>query len=203
MNPIPETEDMNKYLRSSEIIDFEDKNIQKTANELSKGIDDEIQLIKNVYEFVRDCVSHSLDIQSDAVIYIASDVLKYEKGLCFGKSHLLAAILRRLNIPTGFCYQKLEFDQGFGLHGLNAVYIHSIDRWIRLDARGNKEVINAQFSFEKENLAYSPNKEKEEFNFQAIYSYPNKKVIEILKNSKNLNDALKKVIETDWLTYLE
>ena len=89
-----ETDDMYKYLVSSEIIDFEDTNTQQIAKSLSDGVKDEIKLIKTVYEFVRDNISHSLDIESDIVTYKASDVLKHKQGLCFAKSHLLAAILR-------------------------------------------------------------------------------------------------------------
>jgi transglutaminase-like putative cysteine protease len=194
-----ETDDMYKYLVSSEIIDFEDTNTQQIAKSLSDGVKDEIKLIKTVYEFVRDNILHSLDIESDIVTYKASDVLKRKQGLCFAKSHLLAAILRLLNVPTGFCYQKLEFDEGFGLHGLNAVFISSLDKWIRLDARGNKNGINAQFSLDNEILAYSPIKEKEEVDFPTICAEPNKKVIEILKGSKNLKDAVEKIMATEWI----
>ena len=195
----PEISNMARYLASSEIIDFENLDIQKTAVYLSKDVEDEIQLIKTVYEFVRDDISHSVDIGSNKVIFRASDVLKYKHGLCFANSHLLAAILRYLGVPTGFCYQKLEFDGKMGLHGLNAVFIESIDKWIRLDARGNENGINAQFSIDNEYLAYSPRKEKNEVDFRVIYAEPNKKVVEILNNSKNLNEALDSVFNTEWL----
>jgi transglutaminase-like putative cysteine protease len=199
----PEIDDINKYLNSSEIIDFEDKDIQKTTMDLSRGIEDEIQMIKTVYEFVRDDISHSIDIGSNKVTYKASDVLKYGHGLCFANSHLFAAILRSLNIPTGFCYQKLEFDDGFGLHGLNVVFIGSINKWIRLDARGNRNGINAQFSLDKEILAYLVNKDKGEVDFPTIYAEPNKTVIEILQNSQNLRDVIDNVLTTEWLDLLE
>ena len=43
----------------------------------------------------------------------------------------------------GFCYQKLYAEDGeeayMAIHGLNAVFLSSIGRWVRLDARGNKE----------------------------------------------------------------
>ena len=59
------------------------------------------------------------------------------------KAYLLAAILRNLGIPTGFCYQKLILDveekPWLVIHGLNAIYLKSVSKWIRVDARGNKE----------------------------------------------------------------
>ena len=206
---------MARYLASSEIIDFENLDIQKTAVYLSKDVEDEIQLIKTVYEFVRDDISHSVDIGSSDltckafenrrfsmpqnVVLKASDVLKYKHGLCFANSHLLAAILRYLRVPTGFCYQKLEFDGKMGLHGLNAVFIESIDKWIRLDARGNENGINAQFSIDNEYLAYSPREEKNEVDFPIIYAEPDKRVINILSGSKDLTEALDKIFNTEWL----
>ncbi|MEN6551663.1 MAG: transglutaminase-like domain-containing protein [Methanobacterium sp.] len=199
MQLTPETSDMARYIASSEIIDFENLDIQKTAVYLSKGINDEIQLIKTVYEFVRDYISHSADIGSDNVTCNASDVLKYKHGLCFANSHLLAAILRYLGVPTGFCYQKLEFDGKMGLHGLNAVFIESIDKWIRLDARGNENGINARFSIDEEYLAYLPEEEKNEVDFRVIYAEPDKGVVEILMQSRNLTEALDKIFNTNWL----
>ncbi len=195
----PETSNMARYLASSEIIDFENLDIQKKALYLSKDIEDEIQLIKTVYEFVRDDISHSVDIGRDNVTCKASDVLKYEHGLCFANSHLLAAILRYLGVPTGFCYQKLEFDGKFGLHGLNAVFIKSLNKWIRLDARGNENGINARFSIDEEYLAYLPEEEKNEVDFKVIYAEPDKRVVEILRQSRNLNEALDKIFNTSWL----
>lgn len=195
---IPETNDLNKYLNSSDFIDYEDIDIQKTAVILSKDIKGEIKVIKTVYEFVRDDISHSMDIDSKFITVKASDVLKYKQGLCFAKSHLLAAILRFLKIPTGFCYQKLEFEEGFGLHGLNAVFIRVLDKWIRLDSRGNKRGIDAQFSLNKEILAYTPRPENGEIDYPIIYPLPNRRVLEILKESENLTKAVEKVNETEW-----
>ena len=68
-------------------------------------------------------------------------------GICWAKSNLFAALLRANNIPAGICYQRLTLgdtpDTGYCIHALNAVYIKSINKWIRLDARGNKNGINA------------------------------------------------------------
>ena len=198
MQLTPETSDMARYLASSEIIDFENLDIQKTAVYLSKGIEDEIQLIKTVYEFVRDYISHSADIGSDNVTCNASDVLKYKHGLCFANSHLLAAILRYLGVPTGFCYQKLEFDGNMGLHGLNAVFIRSLNKWIRLDARGMKTGLMLGLAL-MENILLTYQKKKNEVDFRVIYAEPDKRVVEILMQSRNLNEALDKIFNTNWL----
>ena len=198
MQLILQSSKLSFYLQCSEVIDCNNVFIKRKASELSGGIENEIELVKTVYEFVRDKISHSSDIGEDRITYKSSDVLKYKHGLCFAKSHLLAAILRNLGIPTGFCYQKLQFDDQLGLHGLNGVFIKSIGRWIRLDARGNENGINAVFSLEKEFLAYSPRVEKGEVDFLNLYAEPNEKVIQILENSLNLTEALENVFNTNW-----
>ena len=72
--------------------------------------------------------------------------------------NLLAALLRSQQIPTGFCYQRLMLfdtpEKGYCIHALNAVYFTSLNKWVRLDARGNKEGIDAQFSMDKEFLSF-------------------------------------------------
>ena len=72
------------------------------------------------------------------------------------------------------------------LHGLNAVYIEERNKWIRLDARGNKSGIDAQFSLEQEKLAFTVRVEKGEEDIPIIFAYPDENVIKALKNNKNL-----------------
>lgn len=203
MEFITQSNNLNDYLECSEVIGCNNLEIQGIARNLSQGAENEIELVKTTYEFVRDEIRHSSDAGKSNVTCKASDVLKYKHGLCFANSHLLAAILRALDKSfghsTGFCYQKLEFEVGFELHGLNAVFIKSIHKWIRLDARGNEGSVNAQFSLDKEILAYPVDEEKGEVNFPTIYSEPNEKVIEILKGSRSLTEAVEKIISTDWL----
>jgi transglutaminase-like putative cysteine protease len=185
-------ENMDEYLTYSEVIDFDNEIIIQKALELSKDAENNIQKTKKIYEFVRDKISHSSDINSNDVVYKASDVLREGHGLCFGKSHLLAALLRCEDIPTGFCYQKLSTDHGKIFHGLNGVFIH--EKWFRLDARGNVGEINAQFSLNEEKLAYIP-QEMGDVDYPHIYSNPCPEIIEILKNNSKLDEAINKIID--------
>ena len=123
---IIEKKDLNEYLKPSAIIDFEDEKIIECAKSLVEEVDDEELRIKTVYEFVRDKIHHTFDIKGNVITCKASDVLKYGQGICYAKSHLLAALLRSLGIPTGFCYQKLLFSDEIPklvFHGLNAVIL--------------------------------------------------------------------------------
>ncbi len=179
---------IDQYLKEDNIIDFGNEIITQLADVLYQEADSEVAYIKRVYEFVRDNVSHSADINEDIITCSASEVLKERHGICFAKSHLLAALLRCKSIPTGFCYQKLFLDDETApvliYHGLNGVYINEHKKWIRLDARGNKEGVNAQFSLYEEYLAYPIRTEKGEEDGFTIYPNLDTKVLERLRNYK-------------------
>ena len=147
--------------------------------------------IKYTFEWVRDEIPHSKDINSDIVSCTASEVLKAGTGICFAKSHLLAALLRANRIPSGFCYQVLRRDppfQGLVLHGLNGIFIEDTNKWVRVDPRGNTGSCNAQFDIEKEQLAYSTNKDLGEFIYETVFTNPDPNVITVLKRFKNRNE---------------
>jgi transglutaminase-like putative cysteine protease len=108
------------------------------------------------FEFVRDAIRHSVDYRLNPVTCRASDVLHFRTGYCYAKSHLLAALLRANGIPAGLCYQRLSMDNDgapYCLHGLNAVYLQQ-HGWYRIDPRGNKAGIDAQFVPPQERLAF-------------------------------------------------
>jgi transglutaminase-like putative cysteine protease len=184
-----ESNNLEDYLKKSEVIDYDNKLIVEKCLELQKGIDDEISLIKKVYEFVRDEIHHSGDISAQEVTCKASEVLESGHGICCAKAHLLAAMLRYSGIPAGFCYQKLcSGQEGINskvLHGLNAVYLKDLGKWVRLDARGNKPGIDAQFSIYGEKIAWPVNKELGEEDHPVIFKEPNQIVVEVLKKSKD------------------
>ena len=182
------TDNIEEYLKKDGVVNYENVNIIQLADLLWSNADSDVDYIKRAYEFVRDNISHSADINEDLLTCSASEVLAAGHGICFAKSHLLAALLRCKSIPTGFCYQKLILDDETApiliYHGLNGVYIKEYKMWIRLDARGNKEGVNAQFSLEREQLAFPIRHEKGEEDGFVIYPAPDSKVLEKFKNNK-------------------
>ena len=188
MKILPYTTSLSDYLKEDDVIDYSDEYITQLADELYKKADSETEYIKAAFVFVRDEVSHSADINEDMITCSASEVLIARHGICFAKSHLLAALLRCKSIPTGFCYQKLTFGDETSpvlvYHGLNGVYLNEYKKWIRLDARGNKGKINAQFSIDEEQLAYLVRTEKDEEDGLVIYPAPDVKILEKLRNNK-------------------
>lgn len=188
MNIIPFSDEMDKYLKADDVIDFGNEEITQLADALFQKADSELDYIKIAYEFVRDHIFHSADKNEDMLTCTASEVLKAGHGICFAKSHLLAALLRCKSIPTGFCYQKLILDDETApvliYHGLNGVYLKEYKKWIRLDARGNKTGVNAQFSIETEQLAFPMRPEMGEEDDFVVYPEPDVKVLEKLRGNK-------------------
>ena len=182
------TDNMDEYLKKDDVVNYENVNIIQLVDSLWSNADSDVEYIKKAYEFVRDNISHSADINEDMLTCSASEVLAEGHGICFAKSHLLAALLRCKSIPTGFCYQKLILDDETApillYHGLNGVYIKEYKMWIRLDARGNKEGVNAQFSLESEQLAFPIKAEKGEEDGFVIYPDPDIKILQKFKNNK-------------------
>ncbi len=182
--------DLEPYLVASTYIDCDHSDVKAKAILLAKGLMQKTDIAKACFEFVRDEIKHSLDYKLDAVTCRASDVLKHGTGYCYAKSHLLAALLRANDIPAGLCYQRLTIENDappFSLHGLNAVYLDDFG-WYKIDARGNKPGVNAQFTPPVEKLAF-PIVSEGEFDFEEIWDSPLPQVVECLTTASNHRDV--------------
>jgi transglutaminase-like putative cysteine protease len=180
---------MEAYLKSTEFIDWQDPDISSKADELASGKDDLNDIARACFEWVRDKIKHIDDYNIQTISCSASEVLKSGSGICYAKSHLLAALLRANAIPAGLCYQRLSRDDKgppFCLHGLNAVNLSDFG-WYRIDSRGNKEGVNAQFTPPVEKLAFSAQIDGE-IDFPEILSDPLPVIIEVLRQYKTKDD---------------
>ena len=182
---------LEEYLSESKYINWNNECIRKKAYNLRTNYTNEISIIKASYEFVRDEIKHSWDVQDKRVTKTAAEVLEQGVGICWAKSNLLAALLRANSISTGICYQRLTLgdtpESGYCIHALNAVYIKSLDRWVRLDARGNKTGADAQFDLEHERLAFPVRKNFGEADYDEVYANPSGKLMKVLEEN---TDAL-------------
>lgn len=184
--------DMEEYLKESEVIDWQHPEIMECAKQIASGYETPTAIAKACFEWVRDKIYHSYDYQMSPVTCRASDVLQHKTGYCYAKSHLLAALLRANEIPAGLCYQRLSIDDKgapYSLHGFNAIHLPEVG-WYRVDARGNKEGVNAQFTPPQEQLAFKI-QFSEEADFSAIFSEPLQVVIEALQAQKTWDDMLR------------
>lgn len=181
---------MERFLASTEIIDWESALVTAKASQLAEGCISDIQIAKRCYEFVRDQVRHSWDYKLNPVTCKASDVLMHMTGYCYAKSHLLAALLRANKIPAGLCYQRLIIEgdgQPYCLHGLNAVYLKKYG-WYRVDARGNKPGVRAEFTPPVEQLAFTII-DPGEADLPEIVSEPLLVVIKTLQEHKTIEEV--------------
>lgn len=181
LNSIPSTA-VTPFLAASQYIDFHHPDVAALAQTLSANAVSEHALIQRCFEFVRDEIKHSWDYRLNPVTCKASDVLRHGTGYCYAKSHLLAALLRANGIPAGLCYQRLSVGDGgppYCLHGLNAVFLRD-HGWYRVDARGNKPGVVAEFNPPVESLAY-PIKEAAERDLPEIWAEPLPVVIAVLE----------------------
>ena len=191
------TLEMDQYLESSENIDWQTPSVLAKAKELAGGSQDDQVIAKSCFEFVRDQIKHSWDDQLNPVTIQASEVLLHGTGYCYAKSHLLAALLRANGIPAALCYQRLTIENDrppYCLHGLNAVYLKKFG-WYRIDPRGNKEGVRAEFDPPNEHLAFEIRNEGER-DLDGFYSEPLPEVVQVLSSchdfkevAENLPDA--------------
>jgi transglutaminase-like putative cysteine protease len=182
---------IEQYLQATEIIDWHHPAIQTLAQDIAAPHHTTEAIAQACFEWVRDEIYHSCDYQMNPVTCCASEVLQHRTGYCFAKSHLLAALLRANDIPAGFCYQRLSVhDDGepYSLHGFNAVYLPQFG-WYRIDARGNRDRINAQFTPPQEQLAYTVQLPGEA-DFADILAEPLPIVIKALQTSQTWDEML-------------
>lgn len=195
MKWICESTNLDDYLLELDEVNYSEPIIKRKADELFNSNQTEIEKANVAFEFVRDKIAHSWDIQSKQVTCNASEVLDFKEGICYAKSHLFASLLRSQGIPTGFCYQRLMLfdtpEKGYCIHALNAAYFKSLNKWVRLDARGNKKGIDAQFSIEEEKLAFPINEDLDEKDYPVIYAKPHPKTVAVLEEHTNALEMYK------------
>ncbi|MFD8705368.1 transglutaminase family protein [Kitasatospora sp. NPDC059648] len=167
----PETDDLAAYLAADETIDHRHTELWRLAAELATP--------EAAFHHVRDHVAHSADAGAYSGAFRASEVLAARNAICHGKSHLLAALLRAQGVPAGLCYQRLaDGEGGSALHALNAVQPNG--RWSRLDARGNREGVDAQYDLQTERLAWPVRPELGERDYPGVFATPPAPVLQAL-----------------------
>ena len=185
-------DEKEKYLQESAIINWQHPDIIQCAEKIFSNSKSKLDYIQNSFEYVRDKIQHSWDFKTQVVTCIASQVLEHKTGYCYAKSHLLAALLRTQQIPVGFCYQRLSLEENgppYCIHGLNAVFLPEYG-WYRMDARGNKVNVNAQFAPPVEKLAFKITEEQEK-DLPEIWSEPLPIVVDALQTHQSVEELYK------------
>ena len=215
--PMPETSDLGRYLEDTITVDWQTPAVSERARQLLSQASTPADGAERIFRFVRDAIAHSFDLDLDlerapkfesatqvarrGIACRASEVLALGDGLCYAKSHLLAALLRFAGHPTGFCYARLVDEERpgrFVLHGFNAIYWQPAESWILLDARGNRGEITSDCRFEAPfSLAHVPDLERGEALLPWVFKRPGKRVVDTLERApdfeslrRNLPDRL-------------
>lgn len=183
--PIIQPGSITPYLACSPLVTCTHPEIRTRARDLIQGTQDESEQITKIYHYVRDEIAHSADSGQTKLVWRPVQILTARHALCFGKSHLLVALLRVVGIPAGFCYQRLgKEEESYALHGLAAVWLEDDERWVRLDARGNKPGIDARFiPHGDEQIAYPDVHDPGEWMDPHIYAEPWDSVIRLYELS--------------------
>lgn len=192
MKLILESQKLADYLTEvPNIIEFYTPLVHQKVKWIKAQTNEPIKQAELAFELARDEIQHSFDIESKAVSISAEETLNSCEGICFAKAHLLATLLRAMQIPCGFCYQRVlrkgTLESGYALHGLNAVYLPKIG-WFRLDPRGNKKGVDSQFSIVSEKLAYPIREELGEIDYPNVFTKPLDSVIQSMLNSTSTKE---------------
>lgn len=199
---------MQRFLATSRYIDHDHPLIRTRASALAAEVAgtgdpdaDYLALIRRCFEFVRDEIRHSWDYRANPVTCRASDVLRHATGFCYAKSHLLAALLRANGIPTGLCYQRISLGDGgapYCLHGLNAVFLPR-HGWYRIDPRGNKPGVVADFCPPVERLAFAIQDESE-CDLPEVWAEPLSIVTDVLERYDDIAEVYAHLPDVTLLT---
>ena len=186
---VPERPGLDRYLEDTIIVDWQTPAVLEKARALVGDVADELDRVKAMFGFVRDEISDSLDVETDAVPCSASQVLREGTGLSYAKCHLLVALLRSRGIPAGFGYQRLRSDRpagGFALHGFAAAWLAGREAWVVLDPRGDTDEIHTAVDVEQPSFAYRPDPEAGELSWPTIFARPARRVVDLLDYADSL-----------------
>ena len=189
-----ETEDKNAYLVSTKYMEWQHPLIQQKAAELFSEDMSEVEKIKAAFTFVRDSIPHTGDIGGHDIAHTAVEALEQGHAVCYVKSMLLAALLRSQGIAAGLCYQRLARANDHIIHALNAVYLTDMQKWVRVDARGNLPGKEAEFYVDapdKEQLVFNVRAEMDEVDYPTIYAEPPVVTTKVLEENTDCAEVLK------------
>lgn len=177
----------SEYLQYDKYVNYDHPAVAAKAKELAAKCSSSDQLIQACYYFVRDDIAHTYDNNFSIITISASDVLEASTGISYSKANLLAALLRANNIYTGFCYTRLKHKGGkFAMHALNAVFHPDLNKWIRLDARGNKYGhFKGDYTLDESQLGYHIDAEAGEYEFDDLLAVPLPSTMRVLEQGTN------------------
>ena len=97
--------DLDRYLRTTETVDFDTESVRKKAEEVTRGLETDREKAVALFYFVRDEIKHNPYAPSQYLEeHKASVILERGNGHCQHKSLLLVALSRAVGIPARLGY---------------------------------------------------------------------------------------------------
>ena len=102
-------EKLEKYLRPTSVIDWDNESVKQKAQELTRGLSADGEKAVALYYFVRDQIKHNPYAEGFCPEdYKASVILQRGYGYCQHKALLLAALARAVGIPARLGYADIR-----------------------------------------------------------------------------------------------
>jgi len=111
-------EEMDEYLKPTELCDCDNVELQRKAKEIIKDAGTPKEAALKIFYFVRDEIPWMLD----AWDVKASRTLKKGEGICSNKVNLQVALLRAVSIPARYHQSKVKKE---GLKGVISSFIYN------------------------------------------------------------------------------
>ena len=142
-------DNLNLFLKETKYCNFNNKKIKQLAFEITKGAKSEKDKAITLFYYVRDSILYRVGHWNRK----ATETLVERKGVCTSKSNLLVALLRSLNIPSGYGVMEVRGDEYFGpivpdflkdkiskksVHVYACVYLNNV--WIKCDPSDDKKL---------------------------------------------------------------
>lgn len=185
-HPLPA--DPADFLANGPVVDRTHPDVIALADLLCAASSSPEEDARRCFTWVRDEIRHSWDAGDHAVSVSASETMRNGTGLCYAKAHLLAALLRHRGVPTALCYQRLAHHDGHVVHGLVAVHLDG--RWHRQDPRGSTNGTTAEFSTDREILAWDADPAAGEVDYPRLFIEPAAEVVAALRAADRIDRAL-------------
>jgi len=136
-------QNLEKYLKPTDLMDWEHPVIQEKAAQLFFHKDSPVQKAEPLFDFIRE-IPYAFHISFSAEDYKASAILKANRGFCTQKAILFCTLARCAGIPAGIHFYDIvdytladHFTQFLKTntlvyHGITSLYLNG--KWLQYDA---------------------------------------------------------------------
>lgn len=97
------SDEFSPFLRPNQYVDYADAaNTLAKAEELTAGVEDNLEKVEKVYDFVVDYLTYDTELAQtvkSGYLPVLDDVLATKKGICFDYAALMTAMLRSQGVP--------------------------------------------------------------------------------------------------------